>query len=281
MSNFEQAMKTYKKVFADKLERTNYDESLLRGIAKYLGPSIYSNDSSKVACSNKAERDSIKTNFLIKKLKLKESKELDEAIVAVCKLMGSANRNKYRTVFYYLLVEIFEKQSVFLSEEKPIESSSEESISKDGNASTDNPTDIIERHALYAAGAGLVPIPLLDLASISVVQYRMIKKLAGYYDHVSFEEQKTKSTIAGLVGGFSSFELGLITRVLFRGIPIIGPVVAGTAVSGYAYYSTKLIGQIFEEHFTSGGDLSIEELGMKKMKEAYKKGIHNFKSRTT
>ncbi len=277
MSNFEQSIESYKKTFIDKLGRENFDEDLLRAIAKYLGPSIYSNDSSKVACSNKSERISIKEDFLITKLGLTDSKELDEAISDVCTQMGSSNRNKYRAVFYYLLVEHFGKESLFIqsnsSADKATHKTSNQEDKKQGK---DKPSEIIERYALYAAGAGLVPIPLVDLASISAVQYRMLKNLAHFFDHVSFEDQKSKSIIAGLIGGFSSFELGLFTKVLFRGVPIIGPIIAGTAVSGYAYYSTKLIGEIFEDHFNSGGDLSIGDLTYQKMKEKYREGIKSF-----
>jgi len=62
-------------------------KDLLTAVAKSLGPSIYKADSSKVACSKKAERDTIKKNFLIKKLGLKDSPKLDEAIMATCQDM--------------------------------------------------------------------------------------------------------------------------------------------------------------------------------------------------
>jgi len=92
--------------------------------------------------------------------------------------------------------------------------------------------EIINRHSLYAAGAGLIPIPLIDLASISAVQYKMIKKLAAQYDHVTFDTQKAKSVIAALMGGISSFELGLFARIAFKGIPFFGPIIGGGLLMG-------------------------------------------------
>jgi len=61
----------------------------------------------------------------------------------------------------------------------------------------------------------------------------------------------------------------MITRVLVKGIPFFGPIIGGTAISGFAYASTVLMGEIFDDHFASGGNLSIEDLTIKKMKEAF------------
>jgi len=212
---------------------------------------------------------------------LTDGPELEDAIKDVCKQMGSSNRNKYRPVFYYLLVEKFEKQEVFVKGTSSKSSKKTTAGSKANKSSQKSKTkakakqtihipitdEIIRRHALYAAGAGLVPIPLLDLVSISAVQYKMIKKIAKKYDHVEFSDEKTKSIVAGLMGGVTSFEAGLLTRILFKGIPIIGPVIGGTAVSGFAYVTTKLVGEIFDEHFASGGDLAVEEVTINKMRE--------------
>ena len=275
MDKLESLLALCNKSLTNTLQREAYDKELLRAITISLGPSAYKKDSLKVACSNAKERDRIKKKFLIKKLGLTDGPELEEAILAICKEMGSSNRNKYRPVFYYLLVEKFEKQNVFIKSSKAKTSTSTGSNKTKKKADTKErktihiplTDEIIRRHALYAAGAGLVPIPIVDLVSISAVQYRMIKKIASKYDHVEFSDEKTKSIIAGLMGGITSFEAGLLTRLLLRGIPIIGPVIGGTAISGFAYAITKLVGEIFDEHFGSGGNLAVEEVTITKMRE--------------
>lgn len=90
-----------------------YDETLLGAVSKSLGPSIYNADASRVSCSDQAEKDRIKTNFLIGKLGLADSPALSAAIDEVCEKLGSANRNKYRGIFYYLLVVKFGKQAMY------------------------------------------------------------------------------------------------------------------------------------------------------------------------
>ncbi|MFO1148264.1 MAG: DUF2853 family protein [Alsobacter sp.] len=64
-------------------------------------------DARYVACSDAAERDRIRENFLKKKLGL-TSTDLDAAIVATCEKM-KADRTKSRLTFYYLLAEHYGK----------------------------------------------------------------------------------------------------------------------------------------------------------------------------
>lgn len=89
------------------------DMGLLTKVTIGLGPSIYNADSSTVAGSDQKELDTIKNNFLIKKLGLKDSADLDKAINAVIEQYGRSNKNKHRAVIYYLLVKHFKKESAY------------------------------------------------------------------------------------------------------------------------------------------------------------------------
>lgn len=113
MGKLDDALELYTKNMTEKLGIKKVDAALLKAAAKACGPALYSNDSSKVACSNKAEMETIKKNFLIKKLGLKDSPKLDEGLKAVCEEMGTKNRSKYRAIFYYLLIKKFRKSAMF------------------------------------------------------------------------------------------------------------------------------------------------------------------------
>ena len=89
------------------------DMGLLTKVTIGCGPSIYNKDAATVSCSDQGELDTVKNNYLIKKLGLKDGPKLDEAIKKVCATMGSSNRNKYRAMFYYLLCKEFGKESVY------------------------------------------------------------------------------------------------------------------------------------------------------------------------
>ncbi len=88
------------------------DESFLEIIVKNLGPSIYRKDAELVSCSDPKELDTVRKNFLIKKLGLKDDKDiLNVAIKEVCEELKDSSK-KYRAVFYYRLAQKFKKESV-------------------------------------------------------------------------------------------------------------------------------------------------------------------------
>jgi hypothetical protein len=89
------------------------DMGLLTKVTIGCGPAIYDNDAQTVAASDKAELERIKSNFLIKKLGLKESPALMEGIHAAIDTYGKGERNKFRAVFYYLLVKHFGREAVY------------------------------------------------------------------------------------------------------------------------------------------------------------------------
>ncbi|CAN1578423.1 Protein of unknown function DUF2853 [Spirosomataceae bacterium] len=112
MSKFNECVELYKSQ-SEELG-LGLDEALLKGVAKGLGPSIYNADSSKVSGSDNKEKETVKNNFLIKKLGLADTPALDAAIDEVLEKMGSSNRNKQRAVVYALLVKKFGKESMFM-----------------------------------------------------------------------------------------------------------------------------------------------------------------------
>ena len=77
------------------------------------GPSIYDADASTVAASQPQELETVKDNFLVKKLGLADGPELMEAITKVVEIYGKSERNKYRAVVYYMLTKHFGKESVY------------------------------------------------------------------------------------------------------------------------------------------------------------------------
>jgi hypothetical protein len=91
----------------------NPDMDFLTKVAVGLGPSIYNADSSTVSGSDDKELATVKNNFLIKKLGLSDSPDLDKAIDSVIETYGRSNRNKYRAVIYYVLAKHFKKESVY------------------------------------------------------------------------------------------------------------------------------------------------------------------------
>jgi hypothetical protein len=112
MSKFDENVALYKAQNSEL--KLGLSDELIVGVAKALGPSIYNADSSKVSGSDSKERETVKNNYLIKKLGLKDSPELDKAIEDVMNQLGAGNRSKYRTVVYALLAKKFGKESLYV-----------------------------------------------------------------------------------------------------------------------------------------------------------------------
>jgi hypothetical protein len=89
------------------------DMDLLTKVTIGCGPAIYNADASTVAGGQEHELETVKTNFLMKKLGLPDSPQLMDAINSVIDTYGRSERNKYRAVIYYMLTKHFGKESVY------------------------------------------------------------------------------------------------------------------------------------------------------------------------
>ncbi|WP_397362895.1 DUF2853 family protein [Olleya sp. R77988] len=112
MSKRDDLIAKYAADLKDKLG-VNADMDFLTKVTIGCGPSIYNKDAATVSGSDQSELDTVKNNFLIKKLGLKDSADLDKGIASVMDAYGKSNRNKYRAVVYYMLAKHFKKESVY------------------------------------------------------------------------------------------------------------------------------------------------------------------------
>lgn len=93
--------------YADDLRKLGIepDMAMLEKATAACGPSIYRDDSETVAASNPQEMDRVRNNFCKKKLGMTDDAKIDAAMAKAVETYGSANRNKYRAVMYYLLAK--------------------------------------------------------------------------------------------------------------------------------------------------------------------------------
>lgn len=106
---------------------------------------------------------------------------------------------------------------------------------------------ITKRKTIYAAGAGLIPFPIVDTATLLGVQLTMIQSIANLYK-IEFKEHIAKSLIGSLMGSITS--VGLI-----KIIPGIGSMLGGVTASVAGATSTYALGRVFTQHFDQGGTL--------------------------
>jgi uncharacterized protein (DUF697 family) len=110
----------------------------------------------------------------------------------------------------------------------------------------------VQRYMLWSMGAGLIPVPWLDIGAVAGVQLKMLHRLSQHYG-VEFSKNRGKSIIAALVGTITAHTLrrGALTGFL-KSIPIIGAI-GMVSMSIFSGAMTYAIGKVFIQHFESGG----------------------------
>jgi uncharacterized protein (DUF697 family) len=120
-------------------------------------------------------------------------------------------------------------------------------------ATLDSAKDLVKKYMWWTMGAGLIPIPFVDLVAVSGVQIKMLKDISVIYE-VKFNENAGKSIISALLGSIvpnalASGGIGSLIKL----IPIVGPLAGGVSMSIFSGAATYAIGKIFIQHFEAGG----------------------------
>jgi uncharacterized protein (DUF697 family) len=117
----------------------------------------------------------------------------------------------------------------------------------------DSANDLVKKWMWWTMGAGLIPVPFVDLAAVSGVQLKMLSDLSKLYD-VKFSENKGKAIIGALLGSVvpNSLAGGGVGSIL-KLIPLVGTVLGGVSMSLFSGAATYAIGHSFIQHFESGG----------------------------
>ena len=116
----------------------------------------------------------------------------------------------------------------------------------------------VRDHALLASGAMAIPIPLLDMAAETTIQIRMVSRLCALYG-VDFAEHRLKTVIAGVLSGISA---GWVAGRLMRYASFASYFSNFWPSALFTGGITYAIGQVFIEHFESGG--GIHDLNARK-----------------
>src|SRR5882757_5889457 len=117
---------------------------------------------------------------------------------------------------------------------------------------------LVDRFSLWSGAAGLVPIPLLDVAAVGGVQLQMLRRLSEIYS-VPFSDNLGKSMIASLAGSVlpasTATTAAMSVGSLLKGIPGIGTAIGAVTMPVVSAGATYVIGKVFIQHFASGGTL--------------------------
>jgi uncharacterized protein (DUF697 family) len=113
---------------------------------------------------------------------------------------------------------------------------------------------IVERHANYSAVGGIIPLPVVNFASVTAIIVRMVRVLSSLYG-VPFERDRARAIVLGVIGGVTPTAASTMTAstllYLIPGSNLVGLAVSSVAASA----CTRKVGWIFVKHFERGATL--------------------------
>lgn len=113
---------------------------------------------------------------------------------------------------------------------------------------------LVDRFALWSGVAGLIPLPVVDVAAVAGLQLQLLHRLSQIYG-VPFSANKGKALIAAIVGTVVPASSTVGAASLLKSVPVVGTAIAALVMPVLASGATYAIGKVFIQHFASGGTL--------------------------
>jgi uncharacterized protein (DUF697 family) len=141
--------------------------------------------------------------------------------------------------------------------QKPTESvnpENDEAIADSPEQRNEVASKLVDRFALWAGVAGLLPLPLVDTIAVGGLQLQMLRRISQIYD-VSFSKNSGKALIASTAGSMIPATSGIGAASVLKAVPIFGTIVSGFVMPVLSAGATYAIGKAFIQHFETGGTL--------------------------
>jgi uncharacterized protein (DUF697 family) len=122
---------------------------------------------------------------------------------------------------------------------------------------------IIKQHVAWSVGAGLVPIPVLDILAVTAIQLDMLKQLCRVYG-INYFESSGKAMLSTVTGS----TLARVGASMIKAVPGVGTILGTVSMPVLSGASTYAIAHAATWHFESGGDLL--NIDFSKIKDVYK-----------
>lgn len=133
---------------------------------------------------------------------------------------------------------------------------------------------VIDTHVMLAAGASMIPSPIVDVVAIAAIEVRLIGALARVYDFPVPHKLVLGKLLVSLIGSVGPAYLTTKLYAAVKVVPIVGHAALASVLAvtnGAAVYA---VGKIFQKHYESGGTfLTGDPSGVRSyFKARYKEG---------
>jgi len=125
---------------------------------------------------------------------------------------------------------------------------------------------IIQDHMGYAMAAAAIPVPLADIAAVTLVQLDMVRSLSQRYG-VPYDASRATAVLVSLAGA-SFARLG---ASVFKSIPVAGSLVGAAAQIALSGATTYAAGQAFRNHFEETP--TFEGIDTRALRERYREYV--------
>ncbi len=114
---------------------------------------------------------------------------------------------------------------------------------------------IVHRYVATSAAAGLISVPVLDVAALGGVHISLIKRLTEYYG-AEFSEHTARNIVIAITASLVPGVIGsVLTNKAMRVLPYVSHVVGIVTMSAFSGAVSYGLGLVFIKHFEGGGTL--------------------------
>lgn len=141
-------------------------------------------------------------------------------------------------------------------------------------------SEVIKHNVAWSAGAGMLPVPGLDIVAITGVQLKMISELCAAFG-APFKQSLARPIVVSLIGSLGATMLApVLASTTMKLVPGIGSLLSGTSLAATSAGITYAVGNLFADHFKSGGTLENFNLiaGRGVFKRKVKEGMNKAES---
>jgi uncharacterized protein (DUF697 family) len=130
----------------------------------------------------------------------------------------------------------------------------------------DDANEIVSKYMYWGGAAGLLPIPIIDLALITTAQVKMLAELTELYG-VPWREKVARNAVLSLASGLTSYGVSRYVSSALKAIPGAGLLASVAAQTFVGAALTYAVGKVFVMHYESGG--SLMSFDAKKMRHHF------------
>ncbi len=136
----------------------------------------------------------------------------------------------------------------------------EEQMEKVIDSRSEQADSAIRKYALLSTGAGLIPIPGLEVAVNTAIQVIMVTELADIYQ-TPFEPTAVRTLLSSAATSGMALLLTQLLEKAADQVPGLGMVFNGLTRSAITGLLTAEAGQVYKNHFAAGGTVDTLQVG--------------------